>query len=134
MLRSKLIFCRNIISFWHKIENKQIIKFFSTPGDDSCYKYHAGFEEFGDAVKAGIHQGLHNDIMSYSRRPGVITNGAIMRREQWYNWFASNVDIWLYEVDTIGERKCLTDKFPYDSPGDLDKERVLELISLKFTA
>merc|ERR1711892_109445 len=94
---------------------------YSTPGDDSCYKYHAGFEEFGDAVKAGIRQGLHNDIMSYSRRPGVITNGAIMRREQWYNWFASNVDIWLYEVDTIGERKCLTDKFPYDSPGDLDK-------------
>ena len=39
--------------------------------------------------------------------------------------------MWLYEVDTLGDRKCLTNKFPYDSPGDLDKERVLELNFMK---
>ena len=103
----------------------KLIHSFRTQGDDSCYRYHAGFDEFADAVKDGIYDGLSNDIYSYSAKPGTITNGAMMRREQWYGWLSKFVDVWHEQVSEVG-RKCLAEKFPYDSPGDLDKERVID--------
>jgi len=99
---------------------------YSTQGDDSCYRYHAGFDEFANAVKDGIYDGLTNDIYSYSAKPGTITNGAMMRREQWYGWLSKFVDVWHEQVSEVG-RRCLAEKFPYDSPGDLDKERVIKI-------
>ena len=49
----------------------------------------------------------------------------MMRREQWYGWLSKFVDVWHEQVSEVG-RKCLAEKFPYDSPGDLDKERVID--------
>ena len=94
----------------------------STPYDDSCYKYHAGFDEFANQLKSSVMDALTNDIYSYSRVPGKITNGAQNRRAQWGDWFFQIVDNWNNEIDDGEGRKCLTDNFPYDSPGDLGKD------------
>ena len=51
----------------------------------------------------------------------------MMRREQWYGWLIKFVDVWKEQVSDVG-RKCLAEKFPNDSPGDLDKERVIDYI------
>ena len=72
-------------------------------------------------------QGLNNDIYTYSRRPGTVTNGAIQRRAQFNMWFTNIFDVWYQDVteaSNAGTRACLTDNFPYDSPGNLDKECV----------
>jgi len=100
------------------------------PGNpDSCYSAHYGFEEFGDAVKAGIRRGLYNDILTYTRRPGVDTQGAHHRWYQFADWYVNNIEQYISAV-TVNRlrshkhnspRKCLTDKFPRDNPGDHDK-------------
>ena len=100
---------------------------FRTPGDDSCYRHHAGYEEFANQVRDGIERGLNNDIYTYSRRPGTVTNGALRRKDQFRVWFTNIFDVWYQDVTEAsdwGTRKCLTDNFPYDSPGNLDKECV----------
>jgi len=93
------------------------------PGNpDSCFSAHYGFDEFGDAVKAAIGRGLWNDILSYTRRPGVITRAAENRHDQWWDWFSDNFRDWRWSVSfPNSSRKCLTDKFPRDLPGDYDK-------------
>ena len=99
---------------------------------DSCSQHHNGYQEFGDRIKRGIEQGLTNDMRTYSRRPGWETFGAKRRRDQFKRWFVNILNGWYQDVtqsSESGTRRCLTDNFPYDSPGNLDKERVFESTS-----
>ena len=51
------------------------------------------------------------------------------RSEQFKRWFVNIFDGWYQDVtqsSEAGTRRCLTDNFPYDSPGRLDKESVLQ--------
>ena len=57
------------------------------------------------------------------------------RSEQFKRWFVNIFDGWYQDVtqsSEAGTRRCLTDNFPYDSPGRLDKESVLQP-SFKFS-
>ena len=58
-----------------------------------------------------------------SRVPGKVTNGALNRKRQWKGWWSAVFDDFMAEAaDLTGKtRKCVSNKFPHDSPGDLDK-------------
>ena len=47
---------------------------------------------------------------------------------QFQRWFVNMFNVWYVDVTEAGpakdRRQCLTDNFPYDSPGNLDKESV----------
>ena len=62
-----------------------------------------------DNIKQSIsdtfHTALTRDIFSYSRRPGVVTMGAYMRRRQWRRWFDNILDRTL--SDFVRGRHCL---------------------------
>ena len=101
--------------------------YFRTTTTDSCSDHHSGYEEFGNLVRSGIEQGLENDILTLSKVPNTVTDKARRRKEQFQRWFVNIFDIWYRDVTEASNgkaRKCLTDNFPYDSPGNLDKESV----------
>lgn len=54
-----------------------------------------------------------------------MTNTARRRVAQFKKWFTRIFDVWYVDVTEAGpyndRRECLTDNFPYDSPGNLDK-------------
>ena len=63
-----------------------------------------------------------------------MTDAARRRKEQFQRWFVRIFDIWYTDVTEASgakARECLTDNFPYDSPGKLDKENVFKF-QLKF--
>ena len=80
-------------------------------------------------MRSGIEQGLNNDILDFSKQPGIVTERARRRVAQFQRWFTRIFDVWYVDVTEAGpnsdRRECLTDNFPYDSPGNLDKESVL---------
>ena len=94
---------------------------------DSCSETHSGYEEFGDQVRSAIELGVANDIYYFSRKPGVITDAARDRVKQFTRWFVNIFDGWYTDVTKASaaeNRRCLTNNFPYDSPGLLDQESV----------
>ena len=104
----------------------------SSPTDDeSCSEHHNGYEEFANQVRSGIERALNNDIQDFSRRPGTVTRAAGYRKNQFERWFVNIFGAWYQDVTEAsdsGSRKCLTDNFPYDSPGNLNKENVYKLL------
>ena len=99
---------------------------------NSCSETHDGYEEFGNQVRSAIELGVANDIYYFSRKPGVITQAARNRVDQFSRWFVNIFDVWytdVTEASKTNNRKCLTDNFPYDSPGNVDKESVLTYLS-----
>ena len=79
-------------------------------------------------VRSGIEQGLLNDISDFSAKPEV-TDAAKRRIAQFTRWLIRIFDVWYVDVTEASDkatRKCLTDKFPHDSPGNLDKESVFK--------
>ena len=77
--------------------------------------------------------------MTFSSKPNEVTDKARRRKEQFQRWFVRIFDIWYIDVTEASKkdaRECLTDNFPYDSPGNLDKatlgsDCVLELTSIE---
>ena len=62
--------------------------------------------------------------MDFSRKPGIVTNRAEQRIAQFKKWFFRIFNVWyldLTEASGKKSRECLTDRFPYNSPGNLDK-------------
>ena len=95
---------------------------------ETCSNNHSGYEEFGNRVRSGIEQGLDSDINDFSAKTGKVTSVAGRRINQYKKWFLRIFDTWYDDVTGSAQnetRKCLTDNFPYDSPGNLDKLRVL---------
>ena len=94
-----------------------------------CSEQHNGYEEFANQVRSGIKRGLNNDIFDFSKRPGIPTTAARRRVTQFQNNFIRIFNAWYKDVTEASQknqRKCLTDNFPYDSPGNLSKDSVLE--------
>ena len=115
------------------MSNFSLKSFFNNSlSDDSCSAHHAGYEEFGNQVRSGIQRGFNNDIQDFSRQPGEVTNEAIRRVTQFQRWFTNIFNVWYIDVTEAGpandRRLCLTDNFPYDSPGNLDKESVSKVV------
>ena len=100
---------------------------FRTTTAGTCSEHHTGYEEFGNRVRGGIEQALENDILTFLRKPGAVTDAARRRKDQFQRWFVKIFDVWYTDVTEASDaeaRECLTDNFPYDSPGNLDKECV----------
>ena len=80
-------------------------------------------------MRSGIERGLNNDILDFSAQPGVVTDAARRRITRFKRRFVRIFNVWYVDVTEGGpkrdRRECLTDNFPYDSPGNLDKESVL---------
>ena len=123
------------LSYGHAVMNWECIDAVSaasmnivaTECPDSCSEHHSGYEEFGDRVRNGIERGLNNDIQEFSRKADTVTPGAARRVTQFKRWLINIFDSWYDDVTQASveeSRKCLTDNFPYDSPGNLDKESV----------
>ena len=73
----------------------------------------------------GIRHAVDNEILDLSEVPDTVTEAAIRRVEQFQKWFLTIFHAWYADVidaSITGTRKCLTEKFPDDSPGNLDKE------------
>ena len=81
-----------------------------------CGKF-SSIGDFAEAVRTGIDKGLENDIYTFSRKPGTITNGALMRKGQWKRWMTKFINRW--EEERNNDRKCIVDKFP--SPSSIKK-------------
>ena len=78
-------------------------------------------------MRSGIERGLENDILDFSKQPGVITLAARGRVDSFQTWFQRIFNFWYLDVTDASDRdvrECLTDNFPYDSPGNLDKDCV----------
>ena len=89
-------------------------------------KYHGGFEAFESAVTYAINDAVDADIETYTRRPGTgkITPGVVFRRNQFKTWLLKPFQTWSLRAKQ-GIRRCVTGKFPTDSPGDdVGKESV----------
>ena len=90
-------------------------------------------------MRAGIEQALENDILTFSRKPNIVTDKARRRKQQFQRWFVNIFDVWYRDVTDASNaeaRECLTDNFPYDSPGNLDRailgsDCVLDLTSVE---
>ena len=71
---------------------------------------------------------MDNDILDFSKQSGVVTDAARRRVAQFKGWFTRIFNVWYVDVTEAGpnkdRRECLTDNFPYDSPGNLNKDRV----------
>ena len=99
-----------------------------TSGYEICYEHdgESAFGNFVDAVRAGISKGLHNDVESYTRRPGQVTKGVVMRRDQWTHWFTKLFNKWVSDHQKSvrsGRRTCLVDNFsPGTTDGQITKE------------
>ena len=90
---------------------------FTLPHYDKCYKHDgdSAFTNFVNAVRAGIATAIENDVESYTRRPGEITRGVRMRRDQWTRWFTKIFNKWVTDHQKAvnsGRRYCLVDRFP----------------------
>ena len=75
----------------------------------------------------GITRGLNNDINDFSKQSSEVTDAAERRVTQFKRWFERIVNTWYQDIiqaSNQGTRQCLTDNFPYDSPGNLDKDCV----------
>ena len=99
--------------------------------DGTCSRHHNGYEEFRDRMSQAIKEGLTTSMFSYSqyREYWPETNGTRRRRDQFTRWFVNIFNGWYQDVtqsSEAGTRRCLTENFPYDSPGNLPKERVFE--------
>ena len=81
---------------------------------------HSTIGDFAQAVRDGIDTGLENEIYSFSKKPGTITNGALMRKAQWKRWMSKFINRW--EEERNSDRNCIIDKFP--SSADISKECV----------
>jgi len=92
---------------------------FTTPEDTTCVKYHGGFEAFQSAVEYAINDAVDADIETYTRRPGTgrITTGVQFRRDQFKAWLKQPFQTWSKHA-IQGNRRCVGNKFPTDSPGD----------------
>ena len=100
----------------------------TTGKQETCAGYHAGYEVFRNQVIQGISDGLNNEIIEFSRNPDFVTSSARKRVGQAKRWFTNIFDVWysdIVDASKDGYRPCLTDNFPYDSPGFLDKDSVL---------
>ena len=65
--------------------------------------------------------------MTLSEQPNAVTDKARRRKERFQRWFVKIFNFWyrdVTEASNAGARQCLTDNFPNDSPGNLDKESV----------
>ena len=72
----------------------------------------------------GIKRAVKNDINDLVANPEKKTEKRVAR---FVSWFTRIFDSWyddVTEASENGKRKCLTDNFPYNSPGNLDKESV----------
>ena len=95
--------------------------------DETCSQ-HKGYKEFRDRVRSEIEQGLDNDVLNFpqlfSKIPGFMTESARKRVEQFKRRFTRVFNAWYVEVTKKGPKKgrrqCLTENFPYDSPGNPD--------------
>ena len=76
---------------------------------------------------SGVQQALENDIDDFLKQPRV-PGHLVSRFGRSYSWFHKILLTWYKDVTEAGpkkdRRKCLNDKFPNDSPGNLDKESV----------
>ena len=78
---------------------------------------------------------MKNDVLDFSKRPDIATKAAGHRVIRVAKWFDKIFRTWhrgvVYEKRTQEDRReCLTDKFPDDSPGNLNKESVSETFNL----
>ena len=72
-----------------------------------------------------------NDINDFSRKLGTVTDKAETRVARFTSSFIRIFNVWYVDVTEAANeeaRECLTDNFPYDSPGNLDQESVFSLI------
>ena len=72
---------------------------------------------------------MNNDINDFSKQPGIVTESARKRVENFQVWFSRIFRFWYEDVTDATDREareCLTDNFPYDSPGNLDKGCVVK--------
>ena len=99
--------------------------------DGTCSRHHSGYEEFRDRITEGIESCLTNHMITYSQYSGwPATPGTRRRKDQFKRWFVNIFNGWYEDVtqsSEAGTRRCLTDNFPYDSPGNLNKDRVFLL-------
>ena len=97
--------------------------------DETCSGYD-GYEDFRNQVRTGIERGLNNDIDDFSKEPGI-SYAARKRVDQFKRRFTRIFNVWYVDVTKKGPKKgrrqCLTDNFPYDSPGNPDKDSVIKL-------
>ena len=72
-----------------------------------------------------------NNINDFSKKPGTVTKAASNRVEQFTRWFIRIFNVWYVDVTEASDkeaRECLTNNFPYDSPGNLDQEGAFIII------
>ena len=70
---------------------------------------------------------MKNDILDFSMIPGVVTDHARQIAEEFIRKFGRVFSRWYVDVTKASQknrRKCLTNNFPYDSPGNLNKDCV----------
>ena len=96
----------------------------NTLSDETCSEHHNGYVEFGEKVRSGIERAFDNSF-DFSMK-----QSSSNRVEMFQRWITRIFDIWYIDVTEAGpnsdRRPCLTDNFPYDSPGNLDKDSVLK--------
>ena len=71
---------------------------------------------------------MANDILDFSRQPGVVTYRARKRMQLFKTWFVRIFNRWyvdLFEASQKDSRKCLTDNFASDYSSNLNKDCVL---------
>ena len=92
-----------------------------------CSAVHSGYEEFTAVIRDRIEQAVDNDKEDFSRKPGRVTNSARSYVSLYQRWFVNKFNRWFNQVTQAkakSKRKCLTEKFPDHSPGNLDQEGV----------
>ena len=87
---------------------------FTTAWDNSCFRHHAGHNEFRWQVEQGIFAAIESEITA-----GIVSEP---RRAHFGIWLAKIFEIYHDDItDEENPRKCLLDKMG-DSPGDLSKD------------
>lgn len=96
-----------------------------------CYKFvhddYSAFTAFYNEVDNRLTLALINDFNELSKKSDSVTEAAVRRATQINKWFHNVLDGWYQDVKTAsesGKRKCLTEKFPDNSPFNLNKECV----------
>ena len=89
---------------------------FTTAWDNSCFRHHAGHNEFRRQVRDGITSAVESEITA-----GLVSEP---RRQSFAIWLFQIFDIYHDDItDEENPRKCILDKMG-DSPGDLTKDEL----------